>query len=113
MRPDDPIEEKDWKCLCSIHDELLHSLCSRVNAEAAEIARRSAGNPHQRYLALYKHIRDSDKLVAVCFNDWRRSTLHLKISELRYHGLLLDTHVDHLSDRVRTWLAGIEDFGNV
>ncbi|MCZ7556170.1 MAG: hypothetical protein M5R41_07205 [Bacteroidia bacterium] len=108
MRPDDPIEEKDWKYMRSIRDELLHTLCARINDEAVAIATRPSGNPHERYLALFRHIKDSDNIVAVCFNDWRRSTLHIKIRELRFHGLLPDTHVRQLSNKAQTWLARLE-----
>lgn len=110
MGPEGPVEENDWKYLRSVRDELLHALCERINGEAVAIATRASGSSHERSLSLYKHIRDSDKIVAACCNDWRRSTLHIKISELRFHGLLTDAHARNLSHKAQDWLARPESF---
>ncbi len=108
MNPEGPLQEKDWKYMRSIHDELLHALCARINDGAVQRVTRGSGNPHERYLELYTYINESDNIVAVCFNDWRRSTLMLKIHALRSHGLLSDAHVEHFSDSARAWLARVE-----
>lgn len=108
MNPEGPLQEKDWKYMRSIHDELLHALCSRINDGAVQRATRSSGNPHERYLELYAYVKESDKLVAECFDDWRRSTLPLTILVLRSHGLLSDAHVEHFSEGARAWLASVE-----
>lgn len=108
MSLEGPIQEQDWKYLRSINDEMLHALCSQINEKAVEIAASASGNPHERYRKLYVHIKESDKIVARCFNDWRRSNIDLKIYELRANGLLLDSHVRELSDSARDWLSKVE-----
>ncbi|MDT8325716.1 MAG: hypothetical protein RRA94_16495, partial [Bacteroidota bacterium] len=87
MSMEGPLEERDWKYMRRIHDEMLHVLCRRINYKAAEIAGREFGNPHEHYLELFTHVRESDKIVADCFNDWRRSNIHRKIRALREHDL--------------------------
>lgn len=64
---------------------------------------------HKQYLALYRHIKDADAVIAVCFNDWRRSTIGNCILALRHNSLLHDSHVAHLSDSAREWLANFEE----
>ncbi len=61
---------------------------------------------HEKYLNLYKHINKSDKIIADCFNDWRRSNIDIKIRSLRHHDLLTDEHLNNMSDDIRT-LIGI------
>lgn len=105
---DGPFSERDWKYMRSIHDELLHRLCSDINKRAAAIASGTDGNPHQRYLALYRYMQDADAIIGDCFNDWSRSRLGLKILALRRNGLLTDQHVEHLLPGAQEWLRKAE-----
>lgn len=104
-----PLKEQDWKYMRSIHDELLHRLCSSINERATVIVSEGVGNPHERYLALYRFIQEADGTIADCFNDWRRSTLSSKILELRRNGLLTDQHVENLSADAQDWLRKVEE----
>lgn len=103
-----PFTEEDWKYLRSIHDELLHALCDRINSGAVAVASGHAGNPHERYIDLYRFVKDSDKIIAQCFNGWRRSQMEFMVISLRQHGLLKDTHVRKFSPSAQEWLARIE-----
>ena len=103
-----PLTERDWKYLRRIHDEMLATLCARINKAAAEMASDSSSSPYQQYLKLYQHVQDSDHIVAECFNDWRRSTLSNRILSLRYHRLLTDEHVQGLSAEAQQWLNKVE-----
>ena len=109
---EEPLKERDWKYMRSIHDEMLHRLCADINRRAAEIATAGPGNPHEQYLALYRFIQDSDPIIGDCFNDWKRSKLSLKIMHLRHHGLLTDQHVKNLSAEAQGWLRKIENMEN-
>lgn len=77
--------ERDWKYLRSIHDEMLASLCSRINQNAADIAKAPGKDEHVKYLRLYKYMQDADDIIAECFNDWRRSTIVRRAVSLRSH----------------------------
>lgn len=112
MKMEGPIQEKDWKYMRSIRDALLHTLCWHINEKAKEIIESKAGNAHERYLELFRHIQDSDDIVASCFNDWRRSNINLKILCLRREGLLTDEHVQNFSDGAKDWLSKVEAMEN-
>ena len=98
------LPEKDWKYLRSIEPELLSELCRKINERAAQLLSSEFESEHKKYLALYKHIEVSDKIVADCFNDWRRSNLWLKLPLLRRHDLLKEEHIAKLSDAARDLL---------
>jgi hypothetical protein len=104
-----PIQERDWKWLREIHDEMLSQLCSDILRDAAEIACADGPSAHEQYLKLYRRIQDSDAIIGECFNDWRRSTLSIKILNLRRHGLLTDRHVQRLSASAQDWLHKVEE----
>lgn len=105
-----PIKERDWKYLRSIRDEMLHTLCARINRKAAEIVAAEGSSPHKQYLKLYRHIEESDDIIADCFNDWRRSNVSAKIMFLRRHGLLRNEYVQNLSKGAQEWLIKVEEF---
>ena len=108
MEHSGPFTEQDWKYLRSIHDELLLALCDRINAGAVAVASGRAGNPYERYLDLHRFVKDSDKIVTQCFNDWRRSQMEFMVIRLRHHGLLQDAHVRSFSPGAQAWLENIE-----
>jgi len=103
-----PIRTRDWKYMRTIHDELLNELCSRILQKAVEIAAAEQKRPHQRFLELYDHLRKSDRIVAECFDDWRRSNIDDKIVSLRYRRLLTDDLVNLLAEQAQDWLHKVE-----
>jgi hypothetical protein len=108
---DGPLKERDWKYMRSIHDEMLHKLCENINRRAVEIVTSGSGNSHEQYLSLYRHIQDSDEIIEVCFNDWKRSRLTDRILFLRRYGLLTDRHVKNLTSEGQAWLKMMEEMG--
>ncbi len=98
------IPERDWKYLRGIEKELLAVLCARINRKALEMLQAPDGDEHERYLRLYRHYRDSDKIVADCFNDWRRSNIALKLLLIRRHKLLSEEMAAKLSEETRELL---------
>lgn len=99
------IPERDWKYIRSIEKELLAELCGRINRDALEIMQAPEVGEHERYLRLYRHYRESDKIVANCFDGWRRSDIVLKLLLIRKHKLLSAEMVANLSEETRELLA--------
>jgi len=91
------IPETDWKYLRSVQSEMLSSLCKKINEEAMEILRSEEMAERDKYKELYQHMLASDEIVAKCFDDWRRSTIHQKVIMLYHNSLLTDEHIRHLS----------------
>ncbi len=84
------LAEVDWKYMRNLKPTLLNALCQRINAESLRLLTHGAGTPHERYQELYDHIQQSDGIIADCFDDWRRSTLFIKIGFLLQNDLLPD-----------------------
>ena len=102
------ISETDWKYLRSIKDELLASLCRRINEKTVEVLRSTDKTDYEKYLAVYNHIKDSDDIVAVCFNDWRRATIGQRLISMHHHKLLTEKHLQNLSEKTREFVKGSE-----
>jgi len=98
------IPEADWQYLRRIKDELLDILCQRINEEAASIVRDRSSSPHDNFLRLYRHVQEANERVADCFDDWRRSTLWIKLHYLRKEELLTDEELSRLTEETQSWL---------
>jgi hypothetical protein len=70
-----------------------------------KILKAGGMSEHDKYRALYKHILDSDKIVAACFDDWRRSNIWLKLVVLHRNSLLTEENIRHLSDETKNLLT--------
>ena len=99
------ISERDWKYLNRVQPEMLTTLCKRINQKAMEILQAGGLSEHDRYKRLYRHIRDADKVVADCFNDWGRSTLFARLLSLQRHDLFTQKHLEHLTEETQELLT--------
>jgi hypothetical protein len=102
------IQESDWKYLRKRNKDMLSTLCGRINEQSKNIINDQFVSEHEKYLKLYDHIKKSDKIIADCFNDWRRSNIWLKIQFLRKHDLLTNEHLDQMSDGVKVLVEHYE-----
>ena len=100
--------ERDWKYIRLVHDGLLAALCERINRQSSAILTDGDGSEHEKYLTLYRHIQDSDQIIADCFNDLKRSNLLMKLSALQYHGILKPEHIEELSPETQGRLQALK-----
>ncbi|MCK5835833.1 MAG: hypothetical protein KAH09_01085 [Desulfobacula sp.] len=98
------IPESDWKYLRKRKVDLLSTLCGRINEQSKDILNDQSSSEHEKYLKMFDHIKKSDKIVADCFNDWRRSNIWIKIQSLRHYDLLTNDHFDQMSDQINVLL---------
>jgi len=99
------LPERDWKYLTSVKEQLVAELCRKINEGAAQILAAGKLGEHEKYQKLFRYMESSDRKVANCFDDWRRSTLLMRVVSLRKHGLLSDEHVQNLSPELQDRLA--------
>ena len=100
--------ERDWKYTRSVHDDLLAALCERINKQSADLLASVAGSEPAKYLALYRHIQDSDQIIAECFNDLKRSNLLIKLAALQRHGILTPENIENLSPETQERLQALK-----
>jgi hypothetical protein len=98
------IPEPDWRRFKEVHAMLLHRYCSRVLNELLAVAQGTDESPHDRYLKIYRMIRDRDKQLASVFDDFRRSTAVSQLGLMRCTGLLTDEELASFSEETRQWV---------
>jgi len=96
------IPEADWHILTRLKPVALDRLCSRILKKATKIAGdETQGSTHERYLKLYGHINNSDKEIARCFNNWRRSDALFILANWNREKLITDQEFGTLSEFTR------------
>lgn len=95
------IPESDWKYLRLIKDELLDTLCKRINDEASHIIADPRLDQHQKVLRLFEHVTQKNEIIAKCFDDWRRSNILHKLLALREQRLLTEKQLSLLTEESR------------
>ena len=102
------IPESDWRRFKEVHAKAEGRYCERVLEEVAAIVNSSAeGSAHDRYLKVYKVIKDRDKQMANAFGDFRRSTAIMQLGIMRRMKLLTDEELGLFSEQTRTRIEGI------
>ena len=99
--------ESDWKHLSRLKPLALDRLCQRILAEAlALIDVAVEGEHHRAYVALYRHIQEQDRVVADCFNDWRRAQALFLLMHWRQQRLLTEEEFAGFSAETRNMVDG-------
>ena len=88
--------------------EMLETLCKRINHKALQILSNAQLSEHEKFLRLFAHFRKKNKIVARCFDDWRRSNILFKLLALKQERLLTDKHASHLSEETLEIIAFYE-----
>ena len=96
--------ERDWKYLRSIHGEMLEALSRRINDEVRQVLARADLSENEKRRSIYDIVRRRDRIVAECFDDWRRSTIIERCWALRRHGLLKPEYMEKLDAQTQAWI---------
>ena len=103
------IPERDWKLLRSIKDRALNDACSRIFDAVEKIAKEKDKREHEAYLELWKLLQKQDDLIALMFNDFKRSTAVLKLAVWRQQGLVAESEMALFTDETREWVKRINE----
>ncbi len=98
----DDIPERDWRYLRSIQTEMLEELSRRINDEVRTVLAQTAVSEKEKRGKIYGVVQDRDKVVAECFDDWRRSRALERCWSLRKHGLLKPEHIANLTPETQS-----------
>ena len=105
------IKESDWKVFKPLRELALERFCERVLDEIARVSADATKSKHERYLAIYRLVRDRDKEIDPIFDYLRRSTAFRQICAFRAQALLTEQDLEKLSpDLVKSVAETLESF---
>lgn len=97
----DDIRESDWKLLRELRRLALDRLCTRVLDEMVAPAENRRKSAHERYLAVFKLMKERDLELAAAFDNPKRSMAVMQLMCMRRLGLLTDDEFACFSDETR------------
>ena len=71
-----------------------------------------SGSYHERYLKLWKLLRNRDKTLGLCFDDPRRSQAFIQLTNIVEQDLLTEDELNQFSDETRERIEVIRRFRN-
>lgn len=93
--------ETDWKYMRALKPVLLGRLCERINQATVRVLNDSAKTAYERYLDIFEKMRKDDMDVASAFDDWRRSTISIRIMEIFRQGLFTDSEIQGFTQQTK------------
>ncbi|KYZ86651.1 hypothetical protein A3Q32_15235 [Alcanivorax sp. KX64203] len=104
------IPERDWKALRSLKGEMLNEACERILRQVESMLVDREGREHERYLELWKLLREEDEDIALMFDNLTRNHAYLKLLAMRSRGVLSDERLSRFSEETRKRLQrSLED----
>ena len=93
--------EADWKYMRALKSTLLERLCQRINQETARILSDSEKTSYEKYLEIFDKMRKDDMDIVKAFDDWRRSTISSRITEIYAQGLFTDIEIQGFTQQTK------------
>ena len=103
------LPEGDWRVLRSVHRTALDRYCARVIEECAAGIRDTDSSPHDRYLRLFRLVKERDESIAAAFNDLRRSTAIQRLASMIALGVVTDAELSQFSAATRDAATVVAD----
>jgi hypothetical protein len=94
------LPERDWRLLRSVHRAALDRYCARVLEECATVIRDTTSCSRDRYLRLFRLVKERDESIAAAFDDLRRSTAIQRLASMILLGAITDEELSQFTSRL-------------
>ncbi|WP_119394669.1 hypothetical protein [Salinibius halmophilus] len=94
------MKESDWKIFKQIKEKAIEKFCSQALKEFEEVITDEKEHVHNRYLLLYKLVENTDKKMALIFDDHSRSKAKIQLIAIRCEGLADEHLLSKLSGEI-------------
>jgi len=101
--------EHDWRLLRVVHRTALDRYCTRVLEECVATIRGTDISPHDRYLRLFRLLKERDESIATAFDDLRRSTAIQRLAAMIALGVIPDEELGRFSATTRDSAVAMAD----
>jgi hypothetical protein len=105
----DKAPEADWRVFRGLQKIALDRFCTRVLDEADRLLRDASRPAHDRYLDLYRLMRERDRQVSAMFDDPNRSRMVWQAARMHALDLLEPDELERFSDKTRRLIEAVAD----
>ncbi len=103
----DRIKESDWKIFKELQPLALQRYCEGIMEEVDQIISDTKRDSHERYIEMYKIVRDGDKKLAHMFDGFSRSRALDQLVMYYGNDLLSEEEVAQLSEETQEKILAI------
>ena len=103
------LPERDWRVLRSVHRSALDRYCAQVLVESATEMQDRGSSPHDRYLRLFRLLKERDQRIVAAFDDLRRSTAIQRLASMIALWAVTDTELDEFTQATRDAATALAD----
>ena len=101
-----------WKLFKPLREIALERFCEQVLDEVSRISSDGSKSKHERYLAIYRLMRERDKEIDPIFDTLRRSTAVRQLCSFRSCDLVTEQELQQLSPELRKSVENILEIYN-
>jgi hypothetical protein len=103
------IPERDWKKLRSLKTRALNDACARILDAVTQVVQKRHGREHEVYLELWKLLQEQDALIALMFDEFKRSTAFFKLAAWQRHGLVSESDLALFTEETQAMVKAINE----
>ncbi len=101
--------EQDWRVLRALHVTALERYCTRVLDECVALIRDTDMSAHDRYLRLFRLLRERDDGLTAAFDDLRRSTALMRLVATINLDVVTDKELEQFTPSTRETITGLSE----
>lgn len=101
------IPESDWKRFKDVKAVALERFCERVLHECEEVVEDRGLSAHDRYLKLFRLMRERDRELAAAFDHHSRSKAVMQLIAMRRLGVVTAEELQEFSSETRDTVEGV------
>lgn len=95
------VREEDWKLFRTLREVALDRFCKHALNELRHVLLEGAQGNHERYLAVFRVMKERDRRLARLFDEPRRSDMLWQLAVIRAEGLVTADEMARFSAEAR------------
>ena len=104
------LKESDYKVFRKLRVSALERYCERILKDVERLVHTDKATYHERYLDLWKLLRNRDKTIAIAFGAPRHSQAFVQLVNIDAENLLTEDELNQFSDELRDRIEGMRTF---
>jgi hypothetical protein len=99
------VPESDWKVFRELQPIALERFCRQILSQVQTVLLDDSRTHHERYLEMFRLLRERDEELAHAFNNPARSRMIGQLVAVQVYGLLQPDEIERFTERTRETIA--------
>lgn len=104
------VPEADWKVFREIRQDALERFSDRILRQLVAICEDRSRSAHDRYLDVWRILRERDEAMARTFDNPRRSTMYVHLAAMEALDLLAPNDLSRMTSQTQLRIRRLSRF---